>query len=493
MATRISIEPLFGRRAGQNIWLPPKDVLSFGRDSSCTVVFPADLTVVAPIHLVLLRTKTDEWVIGPLNGRFVAVDGKQVDTGATLPLLSCKIELGHLGGPSFWFRKWISLGASEEPVQPLKTSVNEPLAISELANRRLSAQVCPTGLPSDITPSRPAVPAPAAPPPVSAPSGVRSLRISSLYWLAKVASILFRYKIAPEPIKKQIDIPEEQTDIVDVSAFAPDCVRAGEYTLIQIFIHLVDDATVAMSLARETDSTALRRGVATLISEVKRGQRIDISLEATGLTIDEPFQSIVWRGAPRSCQFLALVPTDTADRQVHVRVNLRLENLPIGVLVFALQVTEAQSSLSNPASDLRGDWARRYQYAFLSYASADRSEVLKRAQALKAVRINFFHDLLSIDPGEQWLPKLFQEIDRCDLFLLFWSTHAANSEWVRRESEHALNRRKKSDLPDIAPIILEFPVPPPPESMKDIHFNDYLRYIMAAVDAELALVSQAHA
>jgi hypothetical protein len=161
------------------------------------------------------------------------------------------------------------------------------------------------------------------------------------------------------------------------------------------------------------------------------------------------------------------------------------------MLAFALQVNRLQDS-TNPVSDLHGDWARRYQYAFLSYASADRSEVLKRAQALRAVRVDFFHDLLSIDPGEQWAPRLFQEIDRCDLFLIFWSSNAAKSEWVRRESEYALDRRKKSvdDLPDIAPIILEFPIPAPPESMRGIHFNDSLGYIIAAAQLEQSAVSQ---
>ena len=130
------------------------------------------------------------------------------------------------------------------------------------------------------------------------------------------------------------------------------------------------------------------------------------------------------------------------------------------------------------------DRARRYHYAFLSYASPDRAEVLKRAQGLKADGTSFFNDLLSLDPGERWEKRLYQEIDRCDVFYLFWSSQAKESEWVMKETEYALARRMASANgdPDIVPVIIEGPPPPsPPESLKDIHFNDSLLYVLAGV------------
>jgi hypothetical protein len=59
---------------------------------------------------------------------------------------------------------------------------------------------------------------------------------------------------------------------------------------------------------------------------------------------------------------------------------------------------------------MRGDSAKQYRKAFLSYATADRAEVLKRAQALKAAHIEFFQDLLHLEPGERWQRRLFEEI-----------------------------------------------------------------------------------
>lgn len=132
--------------------------------------------------------------------------------------------------------------------------------------------------------------------------------------------------------------------------------------------------------------------------------------------------------------------------------------------------------------------ASLYRRAFLSYATHDRPEVLKRAQALRAAHIEFFQDLLSIEPGERWERRLYQEIDRCDLFLLFWSKKAAASKWVLREAERAVARQNASadEEPDITPIILEGPpVPQPiPDSLKHLHFNDHLLYLISDTQRE---------
>ena len=75
--------------------------------------------------------------------------------------------------------------------------------------------------------------------------------------------------------------------------------------------------------------------------------------------------------------------------------------------------------------------------------------------------------------------------------MLFWSSKAAKSEWVVREAEYALGRQKKSatDTPRITPIILEGPpVPLPPPALREIHFNDALRYVIAAVEVERSVL-----
>jgi hypothetical protein len=207
-------------------------------------------------------------------------------------------------------------------------------------------------------------------------------------------------------------------------------------------------------------------------------------LDAGALGIDEPIQSLIWRGRPAACQFAVSTPADSAESQHVLTARLLVDGVPLGRLAFTMAV-DAGAVAETP--ELTGDDAARYSRAFLSYSSLDRPEVLKTAQTLRATGIDFFQDILSIEPGEAWRERLFAEIDRCDLFLLFWSSHAASSDWVRQEAEYALARHRGSAeaSPDIRPIILEGPpIPRPPGSLASLHFNDMLRYMVVASELE---------
>ena len=90
----------------------------------------------------------------------------------------------------------------------------------------------------------------------------------------------------------------------------------------------------------------------------------------------------------------------------------------------------------------------------------------------------FFQDILSLDPGDRWEKKLYENIGRCDLFLLFWSRAAKESEWVIKEAEYALAHQQKNpnSEPDLVPVVLEQEVPLPP-GLAAFHFNDRISYL----------------
>jgi hypothetical protein len=263
-------------------------------------------------------------------------------------------------------------------------------------------------------------------------------------------------------------------DVVDLSAFGPTRVEAGAQALVQLFLHRPEDRERAARDATEADPGAGARGRKPLDIELERGARVELVLDGGGLDVDEPRQSLVWRGDPIACQFLVAAPADHDARRVFLKATVVRDGIPVGRLAFALDIGAAEATKLRV---LDGE-PKRYRKAFLSYASSDRAEVLKRAQGLKAARIDFFQDVLNIEPGERWEKRLYLEIDSCDLFLLFWSRAASASEWVRREAEYALAREEQ---PDITPIVLEGPPPPtPPQSLAGIHFGDPLAYAIAA-------------
>jgi hypothetical protein len=276
-----------------------------------------------------------------------------------------------------------------------------------------------------------------------------------------------------------------QPELVDVSAFAPKSARDGEEVLVQVFLHTVDKAKLVRARARAADETTARRDVTTLATQVCRGQLVTVILDAQGVSVDDPTQQIEWTGQPQACRFLLTLPESKHDSEHIVRIRVLVDSIPRGRLAFKIP-TSAGTRPASSKGELVGT-ATDFKRVFLSYASQDLAKVLQCAQVLKSAGLTYFQDLLELKPREKWEPRLFEEIDRCQLFLLFWSSHAAKSEWVIREAEYALAQQTKSrpaEVPEIAPVILEGPpVPPPPESLKHIHFNDPIRYVISAVEA----------
>jgi len=87
---------------------------------------------------------------------------------------------------------------------------------------------------------------------------------------------------------------------------------------------------------------------------------------------------------------------------------------------------------------------------------------------------------LSLDPGDRWEKKLYENIDRCDLFLLFWSQAAKDSQWVLKEAEYALAHQQtnKGNEPDLVPVGIGANVLPPP-NLSAFHFNDRISYLIS--------------
>ena len=271
-------------------------------------------------------------------------------------------------------------------------------------------------------------------------------------------------------------------DPVDCTVFAPPTAQAGESILVQVYAHMPDQGDQVVQLAQEADETARRLGFRSLEVEIPRGTKLQIELTLPGVEIEDSIQQVVWRGRATSVQFAVDLPRTQPPGNLIGRVAVYRDGTPIGHVRFKLEVTAGERPLmqSMPPVPL-GDEAKRYSQAFLSYAMKDLNEVMKRVQMLARCHISFFQDILSLEPGERWERKLYEHIDDCDVFMLFWSTASKESKWVRQEYEYALKRKGTDDSapPEIVPILLEGPpIPLPTPELSHIHFNDRLLYYM---------------
>ncbi|PYS24372.1 MAG: hypothetical protein DMF72_06025 [Acidobacteria bacterium] len=281
------------------------------------------------------------------------------------------------------------------------------------------------------------------------------------------------------------DAPAEiEEESVTASVFAPSQVATGNSFLVQVFAHLGEQAESLERLAREADDDARRRASAELQRPVKRGVVLTFNLTMKGLDIDEPSQSCTWRGAPAIVQFGVTVPPDFTAQDLLGLVTVCEETVPIGHLRFKLKIVDGAATTANTPQYI--GTARRYSQAFISYASQDRAEVLKRVQMLNSLKLKFFQDLLTLEPGDEWEKLIYQYLDASDVVFLFWSKAASESSWVRKEIQYAMQRKHnlEEEAPEIVPVIIEGPPPAPaPAELAFLHFNDRFMYFISATDA----------
>jgi hypothetical protein len=183
-------------------------------------------------------------------------------------------------------------------------------------------------------------------------------------------------------------------------------------------------------------------------------------------------QRRTWTGEPIDFNFA--VEADASVKQVVLLARVFIDDAQIGVLAFTRKVSGPGKKPHGPGDRAR---LRRHKRVFLSYSSQDRETVSAIATAYQMAGVEHFWDRASLKSGEEWHPRLRREIDRADLFHLCWSRAAADSEWVQKEAEHALTRRRKnSGKPEITVQMLDGPPwAPHPSSLDTINFDDFVR------------------
>jgi len=318
----------------------------------------------------------------------------------------------------------------------------------------------PQSPPPRATPSPP--PPRAAPPPPSVPLRATDMEAARARSIGKVEDV------------------RAQSDLVDVTVFAPPQAKPESSIMVQVMLHMTGDMQDAKERAALADDTTKLRASSTLEIPLPHGAKAVIMLSEPSLEIAQPVQTITWRGRLGAANFVVKLPTG-GDMDLFPTVHVSVEGAVVGMLRFKLDVRGGIAA--NAPYAQQEATARRTKRVFMSYSSQDRPKVLEIAQAYRVLGIDFFQDVLHLDPGTRWENGLYTEIDRCDTFLLFWSKAASGSKWVEKEARRALERQKASadGTPALVPLVLEGPpAPKPPDYLKHLHFNDWMRFAIAA-------------
>lgn len=258
-------------------------------------------------------------------------------------------------------------------------------------------------------------------------------------------------------------------DRVFACVFAPAEIRRKSHLLIQIYLHLYEEAQLVHSLAVESDKNATRRDYIPLQIGLQRNDKVKIELNLweEGNRIMHNCKTIVWKGTFSKCSFDYFIPQDFYTDEVSCEINLYVNDALIGDMRFITIITNAPRNLSPEII------SKTFKKIFISYAHLDIQKVKNLALAYKAQGVDYFFDRDKLCAGDVYEEKIFNFIDTSDLFILCWSQNAAQSSYVAKEKKRALmhaypQQSYKEATLKIYPISIE-PRAPLPEDMKEIY------------------------
>jgi len=256
--------------------------------------------------------------------------------------------------------------------------------------------------------------------------------------------------------------------------FCPPKVNKAEVFFIQIFIHFQNQFSEAKKAAYNFDEKTIRKGNV-LLNKIRKGDKLAFHLYIENIELVDPIKMLKWNEITDSVIFEINIPKNFSSKCLIGKVSIMsiANSMFIGHINFKLNVINDDSYqiYHNPVYNASAKW---YQYIFISYARKDIKEVMKRVQMINLLKYKYFQDIYYLQPGDKWKHEVLKNIESSDAFFLFWSSAAKNSMWVKKEINHALNVKKGIDNnpPEIVPVIIEQPVPSPPDELKHIHFND---------------------
>ena len=319
-------------------------------------------------------------------------------------------------------------------------------------------------------PSYPSVPSYSQPLPCPPPQASPARKRGGLFSMFSRKSR--QKEIAPPVVAPRTSYaatpPVPEADKAQFSALAPERFTPGEYAMIDILMYEPAFEGVVKRLKKEAASPVkeTRSGVV----RVSKASSVKVVLSSSDVKIDDGVQTQEWQGDYLRFSY-AVLPPESCGPQILFNADVYINDVIATKLKFIVKLRSEERQ--------RPDISRRdITSAFVSYASQDRRRVAAIIQGMKKARpeLDIFFDIESLHSGDNWENALRREIDKRDVLFLCWSVNAERSEWVDYEWRYALAHK---GIENIEPIPLEPPeVCPPPNELKEKHFNDKLLYVI---------------
>ncbi|MCJ7618452.1 MAG: toll/interleukin-1 receptor domain-containing protein, partial [Desulfobacterales bacterium] len=269
---------------------------------------------------------------------------------------------------------------------------------------------------------------------------------SSVRWVM-VGSRQYMWSRNPPKFKQNryIDeklLPDEELLPVLLGVSAPRAVKPGKIFIARFVAYiksLEEKVKQELSeLSRQRSESYMGVGSCRWMLNT----HVTVKLSGRYLKVNPSENDFMWNGERNMVNFMVKVLDDVPDAWTVLLYEVFIDGIRVAFIPLDLEIT------SNIKFNKRNIVAIESPHtAFASYASQDRLRVLDRVASVRiSAGFDIFMDCLSIHPGEERKKRLESEIEKRDLFMLFWSKNAKKSRSVTWEWKTAIVKKEEKAI-----------------------------------------------
>jgi hypothetical protein len=279
-----------------------------------------------------------------------------------------------------------------------------------------------------------------------------------------------KIKLANEEFEFRLYQKENKikTDSIQFTAACQKEIKPAYYAEIDIYASTKEEQNKINEIIEKEFGKGEYKTKESRLFDIEVGAKLKIVLSSDDIFIEDNCEEMVWRGKYGKVSFQVYIPKEYNKPQIMFKAKVYCDETPIPLCKLAFSINIQKANQTQNVESIR------FKKPFVSYASEDRVEVLARLHGMRHIApyLDLFMDIISLRGGENWKDKLMEEIPLADIFLLFWSHNAIESEWVAKEWKYAYEQK---GIDFIEPIPLESSrTAPIPQELKSKHCNDLL-------------------
>ncbi len=276
----------------------------------------------------------------------------------------------------------------------------------------------------------------------------------------------------PEPAADSAATGEVPAASIRFSAYYPREVKPEDWQPLRayMFRETAAEDVRADAQAEFGPRTDIRETVREALAPIPEDALVTAIPDLPGFEFDPPQASARFRRDWRRFDFEFRAVDAPLDASADGRITFLVE----GVIVADVPLSVYVSQTAGQAVFQPAEAVSPYQAIFCSYSHKDTAIVERVEKASRYFNFRYLRDVTTLRSGEAWNPRLLELIEEADIFQLFWSAHAASSEYVRQEYLHAaaLRNSGRKGRYFIRPIRWQEPMPaPPPPELAELHFD----------------------